>query len=100
MRFHKLRITWSALFGAVVFSIIHLVAGSAICGAWVVLGHVARPMELVKILTGTLADIWWFPAHEIYTALHIRNTFLSIAAPISNSLLCGAVGFAIWRANH
>src|SRR5437868_5551999 len=90
------QVSWSALFGALVFSIIHFVAAFTVSAAPMVLGDGQR----AKNLSGTLANICWFPAHQIYTFLNIRNSFLSFAFPISDSLLWGAVIFAVWRANY
>jgi hypothetical protein len=100
MRFRNLRITWSSLFGVVVFSLIHFVAGVAVLGTWMILGRQEMSVETVKLLVGILLEIWWFPAHQIYMFLNVRSTFASFAFPIVNSLLWGAVIFAIWRANH
>ena len=88
----------SALLGTAVFAVAHFVPGCVLLAAWEILRWRETP-RLGETLILILINIWWFPIWQINPFL-TPSPIVNYGLPISNSVLWGAIGFAVWKAKH
>lgn len=93
------RFTLSAMFGTAVFSTFHFVGGFALMAVWSVSRRETSP-QLLNALVGILVNVWWFPGLQVHNLFNIHDGVLNLLIPVANSLVWGAILFAIWQANH